>query len=309
MKSNYNVQVLVDGKPVKEYSKNGKTFVEAKFGTQYSVRLKNNTGKRVVAIVSIDGINAITGEKVTPESTGYVLNPYSGEEIKGYRQSTDGGARFKFTEKSTGYSKEIDGTGINSGVIGVLFVQEKEKPKPVQPLIIREVIREREPDPVWPRRWPDNRPILDWTYRPEEQPMYFRSFAGGDNSAGGVLRSMTKSVGYVQPTSSGVQNSANYCSVVGNAVDCETTTSFKLYDDSLKNKAPAFDAATTWGEKFEEKLSYVDFERSKNMEQIDIYYATRDSLKRMGIIDDSPPAVTFPQSFPGFAKPPANWKG
>jgi hypothetical protein len=301
-RSNYNVQILVDGKPVKEYTKDGKVFVEAKSGTEYSVRIKNNSGRRAVAVVSIDGINTITGEVATPESTGYVVGAYSSIEVKGYRQDNEGGGRFKFTEKESGYSKEVDGTGINSGVIGVAFVAEKQEPTSIR------IGGNDIPDPFEESPWHPSKPYKP--YRPwrDEWP-YPRIWCGGsavgasDNigtstgaglGSGNVLRGMaTKSA---EPQSMSLMS---YCADMGGD---------QVRSCAATDEVPAFDRATTWGSKFTESMEYVAFKRSNDTETHNIYYASRDALKGMGIIKDQPPQVAFPQSFPKFAKPPTGWK-
>jgi hypothetical protein len=311
-RSNYNVQILVDGKPVKEYTKDGKTFVEAKSGTEYSVRIKNNSGRRAVAVVSIDGINTITGEVATPDSTGYVVGAYSSIEVKGYRQDNEGGGRFKFTEKESGYSKEVDGTGINSGVIGVAFVAEKQEPASIR--IGGTNIPDPEPFDESP--WHPSKP-----YRPsrpwrDEWP-WPRIWCGGATGSAGDptygAATTSRGTGSGQALGSGVLRSMNFmksadpepASLMSYCADVNDTQARSC---SLTDEVPSFDRATTWGSKFTESMEYVSFKRSNDTETHNIYYASRDALKAMGIIKEQPPQVAFPQSFPKFAKPPTGWK-
>lgn len=300
-KSNYNVQILVDGKPAKEYTKNGKTFVESKTGTEYSVRIKNNSGKRAVAIVSIDGINTITGEIAKPDSTGYVVQAFSSIEVKGYRQDDETGGRFKFTEKESGYSKEIDGTGVNSGVIGVLFYQEKEPPAIIR---IGKLIPDPEPFDNWP--WDESRPWRPYKpHRPYFGDPIWKTTCGGTAAASAEPVRLFNSALRGTPTGDrdrGVSYS-NHTQSLGNGVEAMSFCS------SVEQPTPEFDAATTWGSKFSESLEYVDFVRDNvSAETYNLYYASRSALKAMGVIKESTPQITFPQSFTGFAKPPSNWK-
>lgn len=260
-KLKYNVQILVDGKSVKEYNKDGKVFIEAKSGTEYSIRVKNNTGKRALAIISVDGINAITGNIATPQDSGYVINSWSSIEIKGYRKDTEGGGRFKFTEKGSGYSNEVDGTGVNSGVIGVVIIEEKEIP--VIPVYYKMYDFDKYPTPE--------------TAKP------YVTFGGYDLGNSSILRSCAD-----------------------NSVKCSDAYPFS--SENVKNTVkPEFDSATTWGSAYKQEISYTDFQRSNNIEIQNIYYASQDALKAMGVIIETPPAISFPQSFQGFAKPPQNW--
>lgn len=274
----YNVQVLVDGKQVKEYNKYGNIYIESKFGTEYSIKLKNNTYKRVLAIVSIDGINTISGEIAKPDSTGYVINAYNSVEIKGYRENNDGGGRFRFTEKNSGYAKTIDGTGINSGVIGVMFTAEADAS-----VVIQQIIQQSVDDYKNFPQHPWSEPVKPWAPSPPYTETWFSNSTGTGGSD------------YLY------KSSCNFCQTD----DSLQSKSVLSYSNAVE--APKFDAATTWGSKFEEKLTTVEFNKSNEMETHNIYYASYDSLKGMGIIKENQPQIALPQSFPGFAKPPFYW--
>jgi hypothetical protein len=273
-KNSYNVHILVDGNTVKEYTKDGKTFIEAKHGSEYTIKIKNNTARRVLAVVSVDGINVVTGQVATPEDTGYVINGYGSLNLQGYRKDEEGGGRFKFTDKSSGYSKEVDGTGVNSGVIGVTIFPEK--------YTIHDLIRDSQPRPFMPS------PIKPWD---DGRIVWFAGNTLGDSGTpiGSALYSTSCEVKSEPSVLRSCTASVNYCA-------------------TAQAEAQPFDSATTWGSEFKQKIDYVEFERGTESTKIDIYYATRDSLKTLGVIVDTPPAIAFPQSFPGFAKPPVNWK-
>lgn len=289
MSKNYNVQILVDGKPVKEYTKDGKVFIESRKGTEYIVRVKNNTPKRAIAILSVDGINVITGKIATPEDTGYVVNAFTSYEVQGYRKDNDSGGRFQFTSKDTGYSKEIDGTGVNSGVIGVLFVQEKETPPKI---VYRDIhhhhYEEKQPFVIG---GPYNNP---WDYG--------ITWTSAGNTCGGKAGQAWGGLKSGNSMESGASGNVLRSVSLNNVATA--------YQCSVQAEEPAgsFDAATTWGQEFSESVIYTDFERSNVTETYNIYYTSKESLKAMGVIKENIPAVSFPQSFPGFAQPPKNWK-
>src|SRR5690606_1238433 len=62
------------------------------------------------------------------DSPGYIINPYSNIVVKGFRESEDEVAAFKFVEKSKSYSTEMKGTTINNGVIGCMIFSEYHPP-------------------------------------------------------------------------------------------------------------------------------------------------------------------------------------
>ena len=50
-------------------------------GHRYAVRLTNTSGERVLVVLSVDGVNAVTGETARPSQAGYVLEPWQSTEI------------------------------------------------------------------------------------------------------------------------------------------------------------------------------------------------------------------------------------
>ena len=128
--SNDQVEVLVNGKPAKKYSHNGKTYIEAKKGQEYSIRLKNSGCNRRMFTVSVDGINVVNGEAAGKAPFGYVLNGYSSYEIGGFRTNNKEVHPFKFNDKDRSYAAKSEETGgdvSNCGVIGAMIHDEKEK--------------------------------------------------------------------------------------------------------------------------------------------------------------------------------------
>ena len=57
MKSSlYEMTLLVDGKPIHEYHHEGRVFVEGRSGSEYKIRIKNNSSTRACFVVSVDGL-------------------------------------------------------------------------------------------------------------------------------------------------------------------------------------------------------------------------------------------------------------
>jgi hypothetical protein len=151
----YELQVLVNGKRVKEYCHKGKTFVEGRKNSQYSIKVKNNSGTRVLAVVTVDGVNVISGEG-GDESAGYVVNAYSALDVKGYRVDLENVGAFKFCAKGKSYCNEVGLEG-NSGVIGVRIFPEKMLNFYIQPSVYDKDIYKT---PSNPNMWPNG----GWTY-------------------------------------------------------------------------------------------------------------------------------------------------
>lgn len=119
----YSARILVNGHKVKEYNHEGTLFIEAKFGTEYEIELKNHTPQRVMAIVSIDGLDVIKGKPATNDSAGYIIKAYDSVRIKGFRKDSETVGAFKFTNRENSYSKSQNRGG-NQGIIAVRFVSE-----------------------------------------------------------------------------------------------------------------------------------------------------------------------------------------
>ncbi len=113
--------------PVYQYQ--GKTYVVGTPGERYSLQLRNLTGARVMGVLSVDGVNAITGETASPNQSGYVLGPYQVAEITGWRKSNEEVARFFFTPLPDSYAARTDRPG-NVGVIGLAVFREYLEPPP-----------------------------------------------------------------------------------------------------------------------------------------------------------------------------------
>lgn len=101
-------------------------------GNRYALHVRNNTAQRVMVVLSIDGVNVITGETAAPNQNGYVLAPYQSAEINGWRKSLDDVAQFVFTRTDASYAART-GRPDDIGVIGMAVFNERhvEPPPPI----------------------------------------------------------------------------------------------------------------------------------------------------------------------------------
>jgi hypothetical protein len=122
-------RILVNGRPIKQYyDGKGGTWVEARDNSKYTVEVKNNSNERVLAVVSVDGINVISGKEAEVKAEdGYVINPYSNLVIDGWRVSDAKVKEFFFSfNREAAYAVKVGGDQRNLGVIGVAFFSEKQ---------------------------------------------------------------------------------------------------------------------------------------------------------------------------------------
>ncbi len=119
------VDVLVNDKAVTTYNHKGKTYIEGRVGSEFKLRLKNNTYGRVLVIPSVDGLSIIDGKPASDKSQGYVLSSQQELIVPGWLKSNQEAAKFVFEDSGVSYSaKKGEGT-TNCGVVGVMVFNEK----------------------------------------------------------------------------------------------------------------------------------------------------------------------------------------
>lgn len=129
--SQADVQVIDrdSGETLTVYRHRGEHWVAGRPGARYAVSVRNATPGRVLSVVSVDGINVVSGETATWQQTGYVLSPWQQHAINGWRKSDSEVAAFHFTASTDSYA-ERTGRPAHVGVIGVAVFREKPLPPP-----------------------------------------------------------------------------------------------------------------------------------------------------------------------------------
>lgn len=106
----------------------GRYWVAGTPGRQYAIVVNNRTGERVLAVMSVDGVNAVSGETAAWNQTGYVLAPSQRYEVRGWRKSDAEIAAFEFASLGESYAART-GRPANVGVIGVAVFRELPQPE------------------------------------------------------------------------------------------------------------------------------------------------------------------------------------
>jgi len=102
----------------------GRLHVAGQPGNRYSLRVTNNTPRRVLVVMSVDGVNVLTGETAGYGQSGYVFRPYESYEVTGWRKSDSEVAAFTFAPLSRSYAART-GRPHDVGVIGVAAFKER----------------------------------------------------------------------------------------------------------------------------------------------------------------------------------------
>jgi hypothetical protein len=92
--------------------------------------VRNGSNGRILAVMSVDGVNVITGDTAAPAQSGYVLSPDESEDIAGWRKSMSHTAAFYFTALPDSYAART-GRPDNVGVIGVAVFRERQRVVPL----------------------------------------------------------------------------------------------------------------------------------------------------------------------------------
>ena len=117
------------GQPVPAHYHAGQLYIAGTPGEKYAIRIANRTPGRVMAVISVDGVNVVSGETAATSQSGYVLDRGQVFEINGWRKSLDEVAAFYFTALPDSYAART-GRPQNVGVIGVAVFREYRPPRP-----------------------------------------------------------------------------------------------------------------------------------------------------------------------------------
>jgi hypothetical protein len=120
------------GQALETWRHRGRLYVAGTPGNRYAVLLGNRSGGRVLSVLSVDGVNAISGETAAVSQSGYVLSPGQSAEIAGWRKNMEEVAAFYFTSVADSYAGRT-GRPENVGVIGVAVYREEVPPQVAAP--------------------------------------------------------------------------------------------------------------------------------------------------------------------------------
>ncbi len=120
-----DVELLVDGTPQPRYAYDGRSYVEARKGRKYAIRLRNPYPVRVAVALSVDGLNTIDARDSTAgDARKWVLAPYETVTISGWQTSRSEARRFEFTTEAGSYGQALGKTA-NLGTISAVFFKER----------------------------------------------------------------------------------------------------------------------------------------------------------------------------------------
>ena len=122
------VSVELDGRPVPLFPApdgSGRYYLEARRGGRYSVSLANRTGERVGVILTVDGLNAISGERDAGRGRMYVLGPWQRTSVRGWRTSLQDVRQFTFVDEEVSYATRSGKANEKMGWIEIAAYRER----------------------------------------------------------------------------------------------------------------------------------------------------------------------------------------
>lgn len=147
------------------YQHHGRYYIAGQPGHRYQVSLRNRGGGDVLVVLSVDAVNAISGETAQWSQTGYVLDTYASTDVLGWRKSLTHVADFAFADFEQSYAVHT-GRPDNVGVIGVAVFRRQPM---LVPMPMARTADRMESAPAVEAHAPPRRTASSSPYRPGEK--------------------------------------------------------------------------------------------------------------------------------------------
>jgi len=121
----------------------GRYYIEAREGAPYVIRLSNRSGERVGVVLTVDGLNVISGSQDHGRGRMYVLDPHGRATVRGWRTSLQEVRRFTFVDEEVSYAARTGQSNSRMGWIEVSVYRERRRWTRPQPLGEAPVSRDR----------------------------------------------------------------------------------------------------------------------------------------------------------------------
>lgn len=293
------VDIISKGKVLRRIAHDGQVYVMAPKKGQYSLRVYNHTNKRRLAVITVDGINVITGKDGTPEDDGYVLKPWETLDIPGWRRDDGTVAAFTFKPEQKSYANKTGRGTSNVGVVGVAVFDER--PAPVLTTTTPIIIKEHHHHHNYPWGWGYPYTYTTLTNTPSDQPDH--------------VYSVNCSVENTSSTGGESSTRVSYDSGRSKKRGGKVRRRRRVSKGIVLNDAEPQDVGTGYGQELEFQTRTTTFVRATETpaDIVSLFYATKARLQTWGIPleemhNDAPKR---PQAFPSGPSVPAppGWRG
>lgn len=117
------------GRELPVYWHGGRPYVVGKPGNEYQVVVRNRRAEDLLAVVSVDGVNVLSGQTAAANQGGYVVGGHGRLDVKGWRKDMGEVASFYFTSLGDSYAARTDRPA-HVGVIGVALFRRAPRYEP-----------------------------------------------------------------------------------------------------------------------------------------------------------------------------------
>jgi hypothetical protein len=102
-------------------------YLEACEGARYAVTLTNRTRERLGVVLTVDGLNVVSGQRDLGRGRMYVLAPFEQTTVRGWRSSLAEVRQFTFVDERASYATR---SGLASGRMGWIEVAVYREERP-----------------------------------------------------------------------------------------------------------------------------------------------------------------------------------
>jgi hypothetical protein len=275
------VTVEVEGRraPLYPAPDSDRFYLEARAGARYAVSLTNRTRERLGVVLTVDGLNAISGQRDAGLGRMYVLGPWERTTVRGWRSSLADVRQFTFVDERASYAARAGKANGHMGWIEVAVFREQ------RPLVARPCGREP---------WCGDRPV-DRTMEPEARA------SERDEEGRAARRDEDRAEGAAAPPAS---------EVARNRDDMAESRSGELYRPAPAAPSAKSFPGTGWGDRAYDPVTVVEFRaESAAAERITLRYEYEGALRALGILRSPYPSRDRlgerERGDLGFARPPA----
>jgi hypothetical protein len=278
------VTVEVEGRrtPLYPAPDSDRFYLEARAGARYAVGLTNKTRERVGVVLTVDGLNAISGQKDTGIGRMYVLGPWEQTTVRGWRSSLADVRQFTFVDERASYAARAGKANGHMGWIEVAVFRE------LRPLVAR---------PCWREPSCGDRPA-DRIMEPEA-----RASDGGED--GRTARRDDD-----RPDRAAAAPPASEGEAARNRDEKAESRSGELYRPAPATPLAKSFPGTGWGDRTYDPVTVVEFRAEPSAaERLTLRYEYAGALRALGILPSSYPSRDRlgerERGDLGFARPPA----
>jgi hypothetical protein len=145
----------------------GRYYLQACEGAPYLIRLSNRSGERLGVVLTVDGLNVISGAPDQGRGRMYVLDPHGSATVRGWRTSLREVRRFTFVDEEVSYAARTGQSSSRMGWVEMSVYRERTRWTRPRPLAEAPVSRDRgrkssgetrSPEPTTDAAEPEARP-------------------------------------------------------------------------------------------------------------------------------------------------------